>query len=249
MSDNHFGFQSVSSEEKIRRVKSVFDSVASRYDIMNDVMSFGLHRLWKSHFISKIPFFDKDLLDIAGGTGDIAFSYLKRSQKYNYNPNIYILDMNHSMLKEGRKRADRNGWFKNPTWLCADAQSLPFPDSSLELITIAFGIRNVSHIEKALSEAYRVLKPGGLWMCLEFSQVALPWLAKCYDTYSFHLIPMLGQLITNDKESYQYLVESIRRFPDAERFSSMINQAGFVRTQHQLLTGGITAIHQGWRIR
>ncbi len=244
MSDTHFGFKTVSAEEKPSLVRGVFDAVASRYDIMNDAMSLGAHRFWKQEFVSGIALRpDMKCLDVAGGTGDIAFRLLARNAGH-----VTVCDINQAMLEEGRKRADDKNILRNIEWLCGNAESLPLPDNQFHLYTIAFGIRNVTHIDKALAEAHRVLMPGGRFMCLEFSHVKSELLAKLYDTYSFSIIPKLGQWIAGDSAPYQYLVESIRQFPDQAKFSKMIGDAGFKQVRHTNLAGGVVAIHSGYKI-
>lgn len=239
----HFGFQTISTEEKAAKVRGVFDSVASRYDIMNDVMSLGMHRLWKRDFVGSLGLRSgMNVLDLAGGTGDIAFLMQRAA-----DVTITVCDINENMLREGRNRAiDRN--ITEPEWLCGNAESLPFASASFDRCTIAFGIRNVTDIPAALKEIYRVLKPGGRFACLEFSQPTVPALQPIYERYSFDLIPKFGDWIAKDRESYQYLVESIRRFPNQKRFASMIEEAGFSQVKHRNLTGGVVAIHSGWKI-
>ena len=249
----HFGFSTVKEDEKQSMVRGVFDSVAEKYDIMNDVMSGGLHRAWKNDFIRDLrPSAGMHLLDVAGGTGDIAFRFLKAAEKRTSEKGpaakVTICDINHNMLRAGKARALDKGIFDPIDWITGNAEMLPLPDRSVDAYTIAFGIRNVTHIDKALEEAFRVLKPGGRFMCLEFSKVDLPLLKKIYDVYSFNFIPHFGEMITGDKDSYQYLVESIRKFPTQEKFKSMINNAGFKRTTYRNLSGGIVAIHSGWKI-
>jgi len=252
-STTHFGFSTVKEEEKQSMVRGVFDSVAEKYDIMNDVMSGGLHRIWKNDFIRELrPRAGMHLLDVAGGTGDISFRFLKAANKRTADgetpAKATICDINHNMLKAGKARALDQGIFDPIDWVTGNAEMLPLPDNSVDAYTIAFGIRNVTHIDKALEEAYRVLKPGGRFMCLEFSKVDLPLLKQIYDVYSFKLIPHFGEMVTGDKESYQYLVESIRKFPTQEKFQSMIENAGFKKASYRNLSGGIVAIHSGWRI-
>lgn len=243
MTKTHFGFRDVAEEEKSTLVKGVFDNVATRYDLMNDFMSGGLHRLWKNDFVNWLnPQPDMHILDVAGGTGDIAFRLLERAACQ-----VTVADINQRMLDEGRNRAmDRNRL--SIEWLCADAEVLPLPDNSFDAYTIAFGIRNVTHINKALSEAYRVLKTGGRFLCLEFSQVSDEFLRKIYDIYSFNVIPQLGKLIAGDSEPYRYLVESIRQFPAQEEFAAMIKAAGFGNVQYRNLTRGVVAIHSGRKL-
>jgi demethylmenaquinone methyltransferase/2-methoxy-6-polyprenyl-1,4-benzoquinol methylase len=235
--------------DKQRLVDEVFDRVANRYDVMNDFMSGGLHRLWKNALVSWLspPRQARHgfrVLDLAGGTGDVAFRILDRSE----GAEVTVADINPEMLAEGRKRAERRRAPGKPSFVDANAEALPFPDRHFDAVTIAFGIRNVPRIEKALAEAYRVLKPGGRFMSLEFSAVDIAVLDRVYDLYSFHVIPRLGALVAGDGEPYQYLVESIRRFPNQARFAAMIAAAGFGRVDYRNLTGGIAAIHSGWRL-
>lgn len=243
----HFGFETVPLEEKQDRVNDVFRSVARRYDLMNDLMSAGLHRLWKDNFVTSLhvpkntPYRH---LDVAGGTGDIAFRILESGGNQT---NVTVLDINGDMLEVGRERAA--GRFDGRIdFVEANAEELPFEDNSFNSYTVAFGIRNVPRIDRALSEAWRVLKPGGRFMCLEFSKVDVPLLDKVYDAYSFAVIPRIGQMVTGDADSYRYLVESIRRFPPPAAFARMMETAGFRRVTHKLLTAGVVAIHSGWKI-
>ncbi|MCW2315813.1 2-octaprenyl-6-methoxy-1,4-benzoquinone methylase /demethylmenaquinone methyltransferase [Rhodoblastus acidophilus] len=244
----HFGFSEVPLNEKQGMVDDVFHKVAQRYDIMNDLMSGGLHRVWKDIFVSRVhpsktgPF---NHLDVAGGTGDIAFRVV---QAGGPKTKVTVLDINGDMLGVGRERAQKKGLAKNLEFVEANAESLPFEDGQYDAYTIAFGIRNVPRIERALAEAYRVLKRGGKFMCLEFSQVEAPALAKIYESYSFSVIPQIGRMVTGDGEPYRYLVESIRQFPAAEDFAAMIENAGFQRVSFTRLTGGIVAIHSGWKL-
>lgn len=241
----HFGAREVPEEEKAHLVQEVFSSVAPKYDVMNDVMSLGIHRLWKDAMMDWLaPRSDQRLLDVAGGTGDIAFRFLRRAP----GASAVVLDMTESMLAEGRRRAGAEALDDRLDWVTGDAMSLPFPDSSFDVYTISFGIRNVTRIEDALTEAFRVLKPGGRLMVLEFSQLPNPGLQKLYDLYSFALIPRMGQIIANDRDSYQYLVESIRLFPDQETFAAMIRAAGFENVKFRNLSMGIAALHSGWKI-
>ncbi len=240
-----FGFRQVGEDEKQPLVKGVFESVASRYDVMNDVMSLGVHRIWKQQFIKKLaPRANTDLLDVAGGTGDIAFRFLDKAK----GGQATLCDINHAMLENGYRRAIDENRLKGIEWVCGNAESLPFPDNHFDYYTIAFGIRNVTHIDIALKEALRVLKPGGRFMCLEFSHVTNPILQKIYDSYSFHLIPAFGELVAKDRDSYQYLVESIRMFPKQEEFVAMIEAAGFSQASYENLTHGVVAIHSGWKV-
>ena len=241
----HFGFQDVPEAEKAGMVHGVFSRVASKYDIMNDVMSVGIHRLWKDAMMDWLaPRPGQRLLDVAGGTGDVAFRFLKRAP----GASAVVCDLTEPMLIEGRKRAEAESLAASLDWVVGDAMALPFPDNSFDVYTISFGIRNVTHIDKALSEAYRVLKPGGRLMVLEFSQIPNDLLQKAYDLYSYNVIPVMGQIIAGDRPSYQYLVESIRKFPDQETFATMIRQAGFGQVKYRNLTMGIAALHSGWKI-
>ncbi|XDA98316.1 bifunctional demethylmenaquinone methyltransferase/2-methoxy-6-polyprenyl-1,4-benzoquinol methylase UbiE [Sulfitobacter sp. LCG007] len=244
-STTHFGYQTVPEGEKAGRVKGVFTSVASRYDVMNDLMSLGIHRLWKDAMMDWLaPRPGQKLLDVAGGTGDIAFRFLKRAG----SGHATVLDLTESMLEEGRRRAEAEALHESLDWVAGDAMALPFEDSTFDVYTISFGIRNVTRPEKALQEAFRVLRPGGRLMVLEFSQLPNPGLQKAYDLYSFNVIPRLGELVARDRESYQYLVESIRRFPDQERFLSMIRTAGFENAAYRNLSMGVAALHSGWKL-
>lgn len=241
-----FGEQTVTPDEKTKRVHGVFDSVADKYDIMNDLMSGGLHRLWKDAFIRRIrPKQHYKYLDVAGGTGDIAFRIRKR---LGPKANITLCDLTPAMLEVGRDRAIDRGWINGFEWITGNAEDLPFPDNNFDIYTIAFGLRNVTHIDKALAEANRVLKPGGRFYCLEFSQVRNPVFSKIYDTYSYNLIPKIGKTIANDAESYQYLVESIRKFPPQKKLAARMENAGFSHVSYQNMTGGIVAIHQGTKL-
>ena len=241
----HFGFQTVSEAEKAGRVQGVFTSVASKYDIMNDVMSAGIHRVWKEAMMDWLaPRPGQELLDVAGGTGDISFKFLKRAG----SGHATVLDITENMLIAGRKRAETAQMADNLDWLVGDAMALPFADNSFDVYTISFGIRNVTRPQDALNEAFRVLRPGGRLMVLEFSQIPVPLAQKAYDLYSFNVIPRMGQMIANDRDSYQYLVESIRKFPDQETFLSMVQHAGFENTSYRNLSLGIAALHSGWKI-
>lgn len=238
-----FGFRDVRAEEKASLVRGVFDSVASKYDVMNDAMSFGLHRLWKTSMIDWLaPRPGMHVLDVAGGTGDIAVKCLVRGAE------VTVCDINYAMLHEGRDKRFDQGITDGIDWICGDAESLPFADASMDAYTIGFGIRNVTHIPAAIAEARRVLKPGGRFLCLEFSHVVVPGMDAVYDAYSFHVIPRIGQWIAGDEESYRYLVESIRRFPDQETFAGMIGDAGLGRVSYRNLSGGVVALHSAWRL-
>ncbi len=241
----HFGFQTVPEAEKAGMVKGVFSRVASRYDIMNDVMSGGVHRLWKDAMMDWLaPRAGQRLLDVAGGTGDVAFRFLRRAP----GATATVLDMTEDMLVEGQKRAEAERMADRLTWVAGDAMALPFADATFDTYTISFGIRNVTRIADALSEAFRVLKPGGRLMVLEFSRVENPALSWAYDRYSFNVIPAMGQVIAGDSESYRYLVESIRKFPDQETFAGMIRAAGFEQVKYRNLTLGVAALHSGWKL-
>lgn len=241
----HFGAREVLENEKAGLVHGVFTNVASRYDVMNDVMSVGIHRLWKEAMMDWLaPRPGQSLLDVAGGTGDISFRFLKRSK----GGKAVVLDMTESMLTEGRKRAEAAKLSSQLDWVTGDAMALPFEDNSFDFYTISFGIRNVTRISDALCEAFRVLRPGGRLMVLEFSQLPVDGLQKLYDLYSFNIIPRLGQLIADDRESYQYLVESIRNFPDQDVFAEMMRSAGFEQVKYRNLSLGIAALHSGWKI-
>lgn len=241
----HFGFQTVAEGDKAGMVHGVFTRVASRYDIMNDLMSGGVHRLWKDAMMDWLaPRPGQRLLDVAGGTGDVAFRFLKRAT----GSSAVVCDMTESMLVEGRKRAEAEREAERMDWVVGDAMALPFPDNSFDVYTISFGIRNVTRIPDALKEAYRVLKPGGRLMVLEFSHIPNALMQKAYDLYSFNVIPVMGQIVANDRDSYQYLVESIRKFPEQETFATMIRTAGFGQVKYRNLTLGIAALHSGWKI-
>ena len=241
----HFGNQTVPEADKAGMVHGVFTRVASKYDIMNDLMSGGLHRLWKDAMMDWLaPRPGQRLLDVAGGTGDVAFRFLGRAA----GAQATVLDMTEQMLVEGRKRADAAKLAERLDWIVGDAMALPFPDNSFDVYTISFGIRNVTRIADALAEAYRVLKPGGRLMVLEFSQIPNDLLQKAYDLYSFNVIPVVGQVVAGDRDSYQYLVDSIRKFPDQESFATLIRQAGFEQVSYRNLTLGVAALHSGWKL-
>ncbi len=246
--ETSFGFQQVGEGEKQPMVDSVFHRVAERYDLMNDLMSGGLHRLWKDAMVAwlnppKRPGWK--LLDVAGGTGDIAFRVIEASDG---NAEATVLDINGSMLGVGRERAARAGVSDLCTFVEANAEDLPFEPGSFDAYTIAFGIRNVPHIDKALSEAFRVLRPGGRFLCLEFSEVTMPMLDRVYETWSFNAIPRIGAAVAGDGEPYRYLVESIRKFPNQHDFAKMIGAAGFERVTWRDYSGGIAALHSGWKL-
>jgi demethylmenaquinone methyltransferase/2-methoxy-6-polyprenyl-1,4-benzoquinol methylase len=244
----HFGSRQVPLDDKQALVDDVFHSVARRYDLMNDLMSLGLHRVWKDALATAVnpprsrPF---ALIDIAGGTGDVAFRVIDKGGEQT---RAMVCDINADMLDIGRERAAARARGDAVTFTEANAEALPFADKSFDAATIAFGIRNVPRVEQALAEAYRVLKIGGRFLCLEFSAVDVPGLDRLYDFYSFNVIPALGRMVARDAESYRYLVESIRRFPDPPTFAGMLRAAGFSRVSFQPMTGGIVALHSGWRL-
>jgi demethylmenaquinone methyltransferase/2-methoxy-6-polyprenyl-1,4-benzoquinol methylase len=237
-----FGFEDVPPDEKTRRVGSVFSGVASRYDLMNDLMSGGMHRLWKAQFVRRVkPRKGEAILDMAGGTGDIAFRLVASGAQ------VTVADINREMLDIGIERAQRRA-VDGLVWAEENAEKLTFADQSFDAYTIAFGIRNVTHIQQALEEAYRVLRLGGRFYCLEFSTTTWPGFARLYDEFSMRVVPRLGQAVAGDEASYRYLVESIRRFPPMEEFRAMIGRAGFARTKVEPILGGTVAIHSGWKI-
>ena len=241
----HFGYQTVNEDEKAGMVHGVFTRVASKYDIMNDLMSLGVHRLWKDAMMDWLsPRPGQKLLDVAGGTGDVAFRFLGRAP----GATATVLDMTEGMLIEGRKRAEAEKLSDRLDWIVGDAMALPFPDNSFDVYTISFGIRNVVRVQDALTEAFRVLRPGGRLMVLEFSQIPNDLLQKAYDLYSFNVIPALGKMVTGDRYSYQYLVESIRKFPEQDVFAGMIRTAGFAQVKYRNLTMGVAALHSGWKV-
>jgi demethylmenaquinone methyltransferase/2-methoxy-6-polyprenyl-1,4-benzoquinol methylase len=247
--ETHFGYRQVPLADKQALVDSVFHSVASRYDLMNDLMSGGLHRAWKDVLANTVnppkgnrPF---ALLDIAGGTGDISF---RVAQAGGTGTRATVLDINADMLAVGRARARDQGYDDAVTFVDGNAEALPFPERSFDAVTIAFGIRNVPRIDAALKEAFRVCRTGGRFLCLEFSSVDVPGLDALYDLYSFNVIPTLGRMVTGDGEAYRYLVESIRRFPHSEAFAQMMRDAGFARASFERMAGGIVALHSGWRL-
>ncbi len=241
----HFGFQTVPEGDKAGMVHGVFTRVASKYDIMNDLMSGGVHRLWKDGMMDWLaPRPGQRLLDVAGGTGDVAFRFLKRAP----SASAVVCDMTESMLIAGRQRAEADHLADRLDWVVGDAMALPFPSNSFDVYTISFGIRNVTRIADALKEAFRVLRPGGRLMVLEFSRIPNEMMQKAYDLYSFNVIPVMGQVVAGDRDSYQYLVESIRKFPDQESFATMIRQAGFEQVKYRNLTMGVAALHSGWKL-
>jgi demethylmenaquinone methyltransferase/2-methoxy-6-polyprenyl-1,4-benzoquinol methylase len=255
----HFGYQEVPLADKQALVDDVFRSVAGRYDLMNDLMSGGLHRAWKDALVMAVNPPPKGrpgrlenqqerefhLIDLAGGTGDIAFRVIEAG---GAGTHATVLDINADMLEVGRARAAERGFDQAVAFVEGNAEALPFPDRSCDAVTIAFGIRNVPRIDAALAEAYRVLRLGGRFLCLEFSAVDVPGLDALYDFYSFNVIPLLGRAVAGDAEAYRYLVESIRRFPRPDAFAEMMRSAGFARASYQRMTGGIVALHSGWRL-
>ena len=246
--ETSYGYQSVGEGEKQDRVNSVFHRVAKRYDAMNDIMSGGMHRLWKDAMVAALNPPRREgwsVLDVAGGTGDIAFRIVEASDRMAH---ATVLDINGSMLEVGAERAGKRGLADRVDFVEANAEDLPFPDKRFDAYTIAFGIRNVPHIDVALAEAYRVLKRGGRFLCLEFSEVEMPLLEKAYEAWSFNAIPRFGKLVTGDDEPYRYLVESIRKFPRQADFARMIEQAGFDRVKWTNYSGGIATLHSGWKL-
>ncbi|MCB1530049.1 MAG: bifunctional demethylmenaquinone methyltransferase/2-methoxy-6-polyprenyl-1,4-benzoquinol methylase UbiE [Rhodospirillales bacterium] len=238
-----FGDETVTPEEKTSRVIGVFDSVADNYDLMNDLMSGGIHRLWKDHLVRKIrPQGDMDYLDVAGGTGDIAFRLRKKAGP---DARITLCDLNTDMLRVGRNRAIDRGWLDDFEWVTGNAEDLPFPDNRFDVYTISFGLRNVTRIDTALKEAFRVLKPGGRFFCLEFSHVENPLISKLYDGFSYGIIPKIGAVVAQDRGSYQYLVESIRKFPAQKDLAARMEKAGFSNVSFENLNFGVVAIHKG----
>lgn len=243
-----FGFKPVDSAERQTLVNNVFARVADRYDLMNDLMSGGLHRLWKADMVAWLaPPKNRAfrLIDVAGGTGDIAQRFLKATGR---KATAVVCDISAEMIEAGQKRFRGTPAERRISFVQGNAEALPFPDRCFDAYTVAFGIRNVTHRDRALREAYRVLRPGGRFLCLEFSQVQAPFLDSVYELYAFHVIPRLGQVVAGEREAYQYLVESIARFPDQDTFAEEVKGAGFSRVQYRNLTGGIAAIHSGWRV-
>ena len=246
--DTHFGSEKVSFAEKTQRVQDVFRRVASKYDLMNDLMSLGIHRLWKDRLVGSLDLpRNGRILDCAGGTGDIAVR-LTRTWPH-LNCEIIVCDLTFDMISVGRDRAINQGILHPIKWLCGTAENLPFSDNAFDLYIIAYGLRNVARIDSALAEAFRVLKPGGRFLCLEFSHLAFPPLQKLYDLYSFSVLPLLGKWVANDRAAYEYLAESIRQFPSQESLTGMIEAGGFSSPRWQNLCGGISCIHEGVKSR
>lgn len=249
----HFGFKTVAEDAKAGMVRDVFDTVAPKYDLMNDLMSGGIHRLWKAAMIDWLmPRPEWRMLDVAGGTGDIAFGILRAiggpAMLRAKSGSLTVSDINQAMLDAGQHRAIQRGAGGAVDFVTADAEKLPFADASLDAYTVAFGLRNVTNLDAALSEARRVLKPGGRFLCLEFSKPALPMLGPIYDRYSFSVLPWLGRWVAGDAEAYRYLAESIRRFPDQPSFVTRIAAAGLEQVKYRNLSGGIAALHSAWRL-
>jgi demethylmenaquinone methyltransferase / 2-methoxy-6-polyprenyl-1,4-benzoquinol methylase len=241
-----FGYRRVRAEDKSRLVRQLFDSVSARYDLMNDLMSGGIHRLWKADLIARLnPRPGQLLLDVAGGTGDVAQRFLDRAGP---GARVIVCDLTPAMLQEGRDRAIDRGRLSGLEWVCGAAERLPVADGAVDAYTIAFGLRNVTDVAAALAEARRVLKPGGRFLCLEFGQVEVPLLRQAYDLYSFAVLPRLGRVVARDRDAYQYLVESIRRFPPQRELSRLITEAGLEQVTFRNLSGGIAALHSAWRL-
>ncbi|MBF0283988.1 MAG: bifunctional demethylmenaquinone methyltransferase/2-methoxy-6-polyprenyl-1,4-benzoquinol methylase UbiE [Magnetococcales bacterium] len=242
----HFGFSEIPAAQKVERVRQVFDSVAQSYDLMNDLMSMGVHRLWKRYAVARLHIKPGDkILDVAGGTGDLTKLMAERLEQQG---TFAVCDINASMLEVGRTRLADLGMVSGFHWIQGNAETLPFPDHTFHAATIGFGIRNVTRMDLALKEMTRVLRPGGQFLCLEFSHVVLPFLKPIYDAYSFKILPEIGERVAKDRDSYQYLVESIRRFPEQERFKEMMEQAGLSRVKYYNLSAGIAAVHVGVKL-
>lgn len=243
-----FGFKKVTKEAKSRLVKDVFETVSDRYDLMNDLMSLGIHRAWKNQLVNKL-YLRKEMkiLDLACGTGDVSLRIVKKAEKKNININLFSADLTPSMLLKGKNNLINNGYIDHANMINADAMSLPIKSESLDAYLIAFGIRNFADTTKALEEAYRVLKPGGQFLCLEFSNVS-PFIEKIYDLYSFTILPRLGKIVSGSSEPYQYLVESIKKFSDQHNFVESCKKAKFSKPNYRSLTGGIASIYSAWRL-
>jgi len=249
MSDEiNFGFKKVKKSLKQGLVNEVFDSVHTKYDLMNDLMSFGIHRHWKNEFVDQVSNFSGKFLDVASGSGDIALKILKNARSKQIDADITLSDINPSMLEQAKAKLLDHGFFKNVKYTPANAEDLPFENDSFDYYTIAFGLRNCSDFNKVIKEAYRVLKPGGKFLCLEFSKIENPYFRKIYQTYSNKVIPLIGEFIANDKDSYKYLVESIEVFPSQESLKKMISEVGFEMARFSNLSCGVVAIHTGYKI-
>jgi demethylmenaquinone methyltransferase/2-methoxy-6-polyprenyl-1,4-benzoquinol methylase len=248
MTKTHFGFKEVNSSSKTSLVFDVFKSVADKYDLMNNLMSLGIHHLWKKELIARVQNLSSDIIDVAAGTGDISFGLYKKAQEKNIKTNIMICDINQHMLDIAEKKSIDMNILSGIKFEQADAENMPFDDNSFDYYLISFGIRNVTNIDKALAEAYRILRPGGRFICLEFSHVNNIIMKKIYELYSMNLIPKIGRYFANDEDSYKYLVESIRKFPNQQQFQTMIKQAGFSQVFHDDLSCGVVAIHEGWKV-
>ena len=248
MEEVNFGFKKVKADLKQKLVNQVFDSVHKKYDIMNDLMSFGIHRMWKKEFIQQINNFSGKLLDVAAGTGDISLRYCEQALAHGFEPEVTICDINKAMLIEARKKLIDHGLFQKLSFVAANAEKLPFADETYDHYTIAFGLRNCTNFQKVIEEAYRVLKPGGKFLCLEFSKVNHPLFKKIYNCYSANIIPKIGELITGDRSSYEYLVESIEVFPNQEELKEIIIKSGFEMAKYINLSQGVVAIHLGYKI-
>ena len=249
MSDEiNFGFKKVKKNIKQSLVNEVFNSVHTKYDLMNDLMSFGIHRYWKKEFVDQIANLSGKFLDVASGSGDIALKILKKAQEKQIDANITLSDINQSMLGQAKTKLLNHGFFKNVTYSPANAEKLPFEKDTFDYYTIAFGLRNCSDLNKVIKEAFRVLKPGGKFLCLEFSKIQNPYFKKIYQAYSNNVVPVIGDLVANDSESYKYLVESIEVFPNQEELKQMISEAGFEMAKFSNLSCGIVAIHTGYKI-
>lgn len=244
-----FGYQKTAPETRTKLVREVFESVAPKYDVMNDIMSLGIHRLWKRDFVNSVePKANESILDLAGGTGDIAFLMQKTRSRFTSPTNkITICDINPAMLDVGKQRAMDRGLHGKFNWVEGNAEELPFDDNSFDVVTIAFGLRNVTRLSKALKDILRVLKPGGRFYCLEFSHIPVPLLQKAYDRYSFSFLPWMGEKVAGDRAAYQYLAESIRAFPDQQALVKLMQDAGFSAVRYRNLSVGIAAIHSGFK--
>ncbi|WP_341793643.1 MULTISPECIES: bifunctional demethylmenaquinone methyltransferase/2-methoxy-6-polyprenyl-1,4-benzoquinol methylase UbiE [unclassified Rickettsia] len=248
MNQTNFGFKKVNLTDKQHLVNNIFTGVADKYDLMNDLMSGGMHRLWKDEFIRQIPNLNSNILDVASGSGDVALKIVKKAKTQAAELSMTLCDINQEMLDKAKKRAINLNFLQNLDYVLANAENLPFPDNSFDYYTIAFGIRNIPNIDKALKEAHRVLKPMGKFLCLEFSKLEEGYFKNFYEFYSFNIIPKIGQIITNNQEAYQYLVESIKLFPSQDDFKIMIQNAGFEEVRYKNLTNGVVAIHSAYKL-